>query len=309
VSIALLFPGQGSQFVGMGTDLVQRFPEAADTFAEADEILGYPLSRLVRDGPEEELVLTHHAQPAILVHSVAVHRLIGDVLGRPVVAAGHSLGEFSAHVAAGTLSFPDAVKAVRRRGELMYQAGTARPGTMAALLGLEDGSVRALCQAVSREPASVVVPANLNAPGQVVISGDAAAVERAIAAAPEAGAKRVVPLSVSGAFHSPLMAPAQEALKACLAEVEMRPSRFPVVSNVTARAVTQPEEARELLVRQLTAPVRWAESVSCMLDAGATEFVELGPGSVLTGLSRRNARSVPARPVGTAEEVEAVLAG
>jgi [acyl-carrier-protein] S-malonyltransferase len=308
MALALLFPGQGAQFVGMGRELADRFPSAAATFREADEILDFPLSRLLREGPEEELVLTKNAQPAILVHSIAAYRVVAPGLQVPVMAAGHSLGEFSAHVAAGTLTFADALRAVRRRGELMYEAGRIRPGTMAALLGLEDDAAADLCRSVSRGPDSVVVPANLNSTGQVVISGDVDAVERAMSAASEAGAKRVVPLNVSGAFHSPLMAPAQEGLYAFLEGVEMKDPAFPVVSNVTARPVGRAGEARDLLVRQLTSPVRWAASVAAMLEEGVSEFLELGPGNVLSGLNRRNARGVPTRACGTADEAAALVA-
>ena len=303
MSLALLFPGQGSQFVGMGRDLAEGFPVAADTFREADEVLAIPLSRLLWEGPEEELVLTQNAQPAILVHSVAALRAGEGRLEAPALAAGHSLGEFSAHVAAGTLTFADALRAVRRRGELMYEAGTRRPGTMAALLGLDDDAADDLCRSVSQGADSIVVPANLNSSGQVVISGDVDAVERALEAAPEAGARRVVPLNVSGAFHSPLMAPAQEELHAFLDQIEMRDPRFPVISNVTAGAVETAKDARELLVRQLTSPVRWSASVTTMLDRGVTAFVEFGPGNVLTGLNRRNARGVSSRACGTTDEV------
>jgi [acyl-carrier-protein] S-malonyltransferase len=306
MSLALLFPGQGSQFVGMGRDLADTVPVAAETFREADTILDFPLSRLLWEGPEEELVLTRNAQPAILVHSVAALRAVEGKLGQPILAAGHSLGEFSAHVAAGTLSFSDALRAVRRRGELMYEAGTRRPGTMAALLGLDDEAVEALCRSASRGEESVVVPANLNSAGQVVISGDVDAVERAMASAPDAGARRVVPLSVSGAFHSPLMEPARAGLAAFLEGVDMRDPAFPIISNVTAAAVSTAHEARSLLVEQLTSPVRWSASVAAMTGAGVDTFVELGPGNVLTGLNRRNARGVPSHPCGTAAELAAL---
>jgi [acyl-carrier-protein] S-malonyltransferase len=307
MSRALLFPGQGSQHVGMGRSLAQAFPAARETFQEADDLLGVPLSRLLWEGPDEELVLTRNAQPAILAHSVAVLRVLGEDLGAVGHAAGHSLGEFSAWVAAGTLSFGEALQAVRFRGEEMFSAGVARPGTMAALLGLEDAAADQLCRDASRGVSDLVVAANFNAPGQVVISGDVTAVQRAMELARDAGARKVVPLNVSGAFHSPLMEPAQAALSSHLAEVTFGAPRYPVISNVTAGPVTDPTEARDLLVQQLTRPVRWAASVQAMVEAGVTEFVELGPGNVLTGLNRRNARGVASRAVEGPEEVEALL--
>lgn len=289
----------------MGQALARTYPVAAATFEEADDILGLRLSRCMWDGPRDDLVDTRNAQPALLVHSVAVVRVLGDALASAALAAGHSLGEFSAHVAAGTLDFADALRAVRLRGELMAEAGAERPGTMAAVLGLDDEAVRTVCEAASR-PDSLVVPANLNSQGQVVISGDVGAVERAMEAAKAAGARRVVGLSVSGAFHSPLMAPAREGLRGWLESVKFERPRFPVVSNVQAAPVQDGARARELLVEQLTSPVRWAESVETMLEAGVNRFVELGTGSVLTGLNRRNARGVSTSPVGTPEEVEAL---
>lgn len=304
--LALLFPGQGSQEVGMGRDLALAYPEAARTFDEADEILGLRLSRIMWEGPEEELVLTANAQPAILVHSVAVLRVLGEELGPVHLAGGHSLGEFTAHVAAGTLEFPDALRAVRRRGQLMLEAGNRRPGSMAALLGLDEEQAQAVCREASKED-SVVVTANLNSPGQVVISGDEAAVERALPIARDAGAKKAVPLKVSGAFHSPLMEPAREGLRKELGAVSFRRSRFPVVANVDAGPVDDPERARDLLVEQLTAPVRWQDCVEAMVAGGVDRFLELGPGSVLKGLNRRIARGVPTESVGTPGAVELLL--
>lgn len=306
--LALLFPGQGSQEVGMGRQLSASHPEAARTFQEADDTLGLSLSRLMWEGPEEELVLTANAQPAILVHSVAVLRVVQDHLGPVSMAAGHSLGEFTAHVAAGTLDFGDALRAVRRRGELMLEAGRLRPGSMAALLGLDEEQAVAVCRAASAGD-SVVVTANLNSPGQVVISGDEAAVERALPLAREAGARKAVPLKVSGAFHSPLMDPAREGLRRQLAAVSFRRPDFPVVANVDARPVDEPQRAHDLLVEQLTAPVRWQDCVQTMVAAGVDRFLELGPGSVLKGLNRRIARAVPTDSVGTGDEVEVLLRG
>ncbi len=308
MSIAFLFPGQGSQFVGMGQELARAFPEASHTFEEADDLLGFALSALMFDGPEEELTLTKNAQPAILAHSVAAWRVAGETAGEAAMAAGHSLGEFSAHVAAGTLSFGDALRAVRLRGELMYEAGTKRPGTMAAVLGLALDELDGVCRAASRGDDSVVVPANVNSEGQIVISGDLDAVERAMAGATVAGAKRVVPLSVSGAFHSPLMAPAGTGLRAFLEEVDVRSPTLQVYSNVTAAPVTDPSDVRDLLVRQLTSPVLWSDSVLRMVADGAERFFEFGPGNVLTGLNRRNARGLPSAALGTPADIESLEA-
>ncbi|MGD8360881.1 MAG: ACP S-malonyltransferase [Gemmatimonadota bacterium] len=292
MSIGLLFPGQGSQCVGMGKALAQAFPDASEVFQEADDLLGFHLSRLAWEGPEEELNLTKNAQPALLVHSVAVHRVVQGELGEVGIAAGHSLGEFSAHVAAGTISFQDAVGTVRLRGELMYASGAERPGTMAALLGLEKEAVEALCRAVG-ERGMVCVAANINTHAQVVISGERSGVEEAMALAKDAGAKKAVLLTVSGAFHSPLMAPAKEGLRDRLEAINFSDPLYPVVSNVTAEPVVQGREARGLLVDQLTSPVRWSASIDRMVAGGVDRFFELGPGSVLCGLNRRNARGVP----------------
>jgi len=305
MSVALLFPGQGSQFVGMGRDLAGAFPQAADVFREADDLLGFELSRLAWEGPEDELTLTKNAQPALLAHSVAVLRVIADELGEVTMAAGHSLGEFSAHVAAGTISFPDALGAVRLRGELMFAAGVEKPGTMAALLGLGDEAVEAVCRAVG-EKGKVCVPANFNANGQVVISGELAGVEEALVLAKEAGAKRAMPLTVSGAFHSPLMAPAQAGLRDRLEEIYFSDPRYPVVSNVTASPVLTGAEARDLLVEQLTSPVRWTESIQRMASEGVDRFFELGPGSVLCGLNKRNAKGLPCSSLGAPSDFDAL---
>jgi [acyl-carrier-protein] S-malonyltransferase len=300
--VGLLFPGQGAQSPGMGRDLAEAYPEARRTFEEADDVLGFALSRLAWDGPAEELTATSNAQPAILTHSVAVFRVVEARLGAVSMAAGHSLGEFSAYVAAGTLSFADGVRTVRRRGELMQQSGDERPGTMAALLGLDDEAVEQVCREASSEGGACVA-ANYNAPGQLVISGDVPAVERAIELAKAAGAKRAMRLNVSGAFHSPLMAVARDGLEAQLASITLAQPRFPVVSNVTARPVSDEAEARRLLIEQLTSPVRWTESMRTMLAAGITQFREIGPGNVLSGLLKRVERAAASQALGTAAEV------
>lgn len=291
----------------MGKDLAEAFPLVRWTFEEADDALGLALSRLCWNGPEEELTLTVNAQPALLVHSVAVWRLLEDRQGEAVIAGGHSLGEFSAHVAARSLEFPDAVRTVRRRGELMLASGESRPGAMAAVLGLDDAVVESICETVSGGDEGVVVAANYNAPGQLVISGDVEAVRRAEAPLKEAGARRVIPLNVSGAFHSPLMAVAEEGLREQLDSVTMDDPRVPVVSNVTAEPVAKGSEARDLLVRQLTSPVRWVASEQAMLAAGVGEFWELGSGSVLAGLMKRVDREVQTRTLGTVKEIDDFL--
>ena len=306
--IVLLCPGQGAQKVGMGKDLAERFPAAHDVFQRIDATLAAPLSRLMWEGPEEELTLTHNAQPAILAHSAAVWAVVGDRLA-PVLraAAGHSLGEYSAYVAAGSLSAENGARLVRRRGELMYQAGTQRPGAMSAVLGLATSEVEAACRESSSAEA-VAVPANLNAPDQTVISGDPVAVEKAGEACKTRGAKRVLPLKVSGAFHSPLMKPAVPGLQQALEQVTFAEPRVPIFANATAGPVTTGTDARRLLAEQLTAPVRWVE---CMQAAGAAvpgaRFIEIGPGNVLSGLLKRIVPGASSTALGTAAEVEKFL--
>jgi [acyl-carrier-protein] S-malonyltransferase len=290
----------------MGRDLAERFPEAREIFERADAALDAPLTRIMWEGPEAELTETRNAQPAILTHSAAVRAVVADALPPVRIAAGHSLGEFSAYLAAGALSFEDAVRAVRRRGDLMFRSGQERPGAMAAVLGLDDAVIEAVCRDASAGGGDCV-PANFNSPGQVVISGDAAAVQRAMDLAKEAGARRAVPLNVSGAFHSPLMAVAEAGLREHLDGVAISPPAFAVVSNVTAEAITDPHEARRLLVEQLTSPVRWTASIRTMLDTGIDRLLELGPGAVLAGLAKRIEKGVAVTSVGTAAEVEAFL--
>lgn len=302
MSIALIFPGQGSQYVGMAKALAETEPIAAETLALADEVLGFRLSKLMADGPEDALTVTENAQPAILAHSIAVLRVIEERLGRVTFSAGHSLGEFSAHVAAGTFSFSDALKIVRLRGELMHASGTRTPGTMAAILGLSDKVVVDVC---ARVTTGTCVPANFNSRGQVVVSGDISGVDEGIMLAREAGAKRALKLKVSGAFHSPLMESAAKGLGDRLDSTEMRDPEFPVVSNVTADLVNSAEEAHRLLVQQLTSPVRWRDSITTMLEAGVRHFIELGPGGVLCGLNRKNAKGIPCHTVGEPNDVEA----
>ena len=301
-------PGQGAQRVGMGRDLAERYPAARETFEAIDDALGVALSRIMWEGPEDDLTLTHNTQPAILAHSCAVWAVVKDRVGGGVkAAAGHSLGEYSAHVAAGTLSPTAGARLVRRRGELMYGAGQARPGAMAAVLGLATEQVDAACNEASGND-GVAVAANLNAPDQTVISGDPPAVARAGEACKARGARRVLPLKVSGAFHSPLMAPAVDGLHDSLTDVAFGDPAFPVVANASGQPVRTGLDAKRLLLDQLTAPVRW---VACMqaaagLAPGAT-FLEIGPGGVLAGLLKRIVPGATAVTLGTADEVERFL--
>lgn len=309
MSAVLLCPGQGAQRVGMGQDLAEAFPAARDTFAAIDDALGFALSRVMWEGPEELLTRTDHAQPAILAHSAAVWAVAGGRLaGGVAAAAGHSLGEYSAYVAAGALGVADAARLVRRRGELMRSAGDARPGTMAAVMGLDADRVAAACREASTAD-EVVVAANLNAPDQTVISGDPAAVTRAGGLLKAAGAKRVIPLRVSGAFHSPLMEPAARAFGADLEAAAVRAPAFPVVANASAEPVRDAATARRRLADQLTSPVRWVEGVRRLAELGGTgaRFIEIGPGAVLTGLAKRIVAGCETVNLGTAADVAAFL--
>lgn len=309
MDIVALFPGQGSQKPGMARDLAESLPAARDALARVDEALGEPLSQLMFDGPADALTLTHNAQPALLAHGAAVWAVVGDAV-RPHLraAAGHSLGEFTAYHAAGALGLGDAVRLVRRRGELMLASGTERPGTMAAILSDPSFDVVALCEEASRE-AGLVVPANFNSPGQVVISGEVAGVQRAMELAKLRGAKRAIPLSVSGAFHSPLMRPAAEGLGAALERATITDPCVPVVANVTAEPVRDASVARRLLLEQLTAPVQWTRVVERLAsDHPGALFVEMGPGSVLTGLVKKIAPDVQTATCGTVADIDQLLA-
>ena len=286
---AFLFPGQGSQAVGMGKDLFERFPGARKTFDEADQALGKKLSKLCFDGPEDQLRLTENTQPAILTVSVAAWRVLEEKGIKPGFVAGHSLGEYSAHVAAGTISFADAVRTVRNRGKYMQEAVPVGTGAMAAILGMTLDAVGAVCGDAAQ--GEVCEPANINSPEQIVISGHAAAVERAVKLAQDHGAKRAILLPVSAPFHCSLMKPAQERLAVDLQKLEFAAPKIPVVCNVYAKLVEDAESSREALVRQVTGSVKWSESVQLLIARGIQTFVEVGPGKVLCGLMRQIDRS------------------
>lgn len=308
MDIVLLFPGQGSQKPGMGKDLAESFPEARAVFERADTVLGAPLSRLCFEGPAEELTLTHNAQPALLAHGAAVWAVARDrIASRVRAAAGHSLGEFTAYHAADALSLDDALRVVRRRGELMYESGVRRPGAMAAILGDVAQPIESICDRATRE-AGLVVPANYNAPGQIVISGEVGGVERAMTLAKDAGAKRAMRLNVSGAFHSPLMESAADGLRSVLSSAALRDPKFPVYANVDALPVRDAATASDRLLSQLTSPVRWTEEVEALArDLPHALFVEMGPGTVLAGLVRKIAPAVKTASCGTVADVEQFL--
>jgi [acyl-carrier-protein] S-malonyltransferase len=304
--IAFVFPGQGAQAVGMGKDAYDASPAARAVFERADAALGFALSRIIFEGPEDKLRQTENTQPALLTVSAALLELIAGRV-RPDYVAGHSLGEYSALVAAGVLSFEDAVRAVRLRGEFMEAAVPGGQGAMAAVLGAERGALQALCEAVSAETGLVVL-ANVNCPGQIVVSGTAEGVRAVVERGKEAGAKRVIPLEVSGPFHSPLMQPAADRLEQVLAELTMRDAEVPVIANVTAEPVTSAEEIRGLLKRQVTAPVLWEDTVTRLVGLGVDTFVEIGSGSVLTGLIRKTDKSVTVHTVNSLAALDAALA-
>jgi [acyl-carrier-protein] S-malonyltransferase len=290
--IAFVFPGQGAQKVGMGKGLADAFPLCRGVFDEADAALGESLSTLCFEGPEDRLRLTENTQPAILAMSIAVHRLVDSEGINASLLAGHSLGEYSAHVAAGTISFADALRTVRRRGRYMQDAVPEGEGAMAAILGLDAEGVTRACAETARELGRIVTPANLNAPGQVVIAGHADAVQRAGERAKALGAKRAIALAVSAPFHCPLMKPAEERLAPELRALAAADPRIPVIANVDAEPKRDARSSIEALVRQVSSPVRWEDGVRRLIADGATTFVELGPGTVLAGLIKKIDRSV-----------------
>lgn len=289
MSRAYLFPGQGSQFVGMGKDHYESNPEFAKYVDKANEILGIDLTSILFNGPEDKLKQTEFTQPAIFLHSVALYKTLN---AKPEMVAGHSLGEFSALVACGAVGFEDALKIVRRRGELMQHAGTQNPGTMAAIIGMEDLAVEHVCEKAASETGKEVVAANYNCPGQLVISGYINAVEKAVEIAKEEGARMAMLLPVSGAFHSSLMQPALDGLREQLENIEINIPNCPIYSNYNALPTSEPEEIRSNLLNQLLNPVRWTQTLQNMIKDGATSFVEVGPGKVLQGLVKRTDRKV-----------------
>nr|BFF36503.1 ACP S-malonyltransferase [Tenacibaculum mesophilum] len=286
---AYIFPGQGAQFTGMGLDLYENSPLAQELFEKANNILGFSITDVMFEGSAEELKQTKVTQPAIFLHSVILAKVLGDDF-KPEMVAGHSLGELSALVVNGVLSFEDGLKLVSKRALAMQKACEIQPSTMAAVLGLEDAVVEEVCASID----GVVVAANYNCPGQLVISGEIEAVEKACEVLKEKGAKRALLLPVGGAFHSPMMEPAREELAAAIEETTFNEPMCPVYQNVVAKAVTNPAEIKENLIAQLTAPVRWTQCVQAMIADGGTEFVEVGPGKVLQGLMRKIDRSVAA---------------
>jgi [acyl-carrier-protein] S-malonyltransferase len=305
---AFLFPGQGSQYPGMGKDLADRFPAARQVFEEADEALGFSISQLCFEGPAELLQLTENTQPAILTVSVAALRALESAAGeKPAFVAGHSLGEYSALVAAGSISLADAVRTVRARGRYMQEAVPPGQGAMAAVLGASLETIERVCEEVRED--QVCAPANINSANQIVIAGNTEAVDRAADALKAAGAKRVVKLNVSAPFHCALMMPAQQRLAADLAELSLDELSVPLISNVDAIAITKAADARDSLIRQVSSPVRWLESMNLLLEAGVNRFIEIGPGKVLSGLLRQTNREASCLNVEESAGVAAAGAG
>ena len=296
---AFVFPGQGSQYCGMAKDIYEKYPEARSMMDRADDILGYSITDIMFNGTEDDLRQTRYTQPAIFLHSISVATLLDNK--EAGMTAGHSLGEYTALCYAGAMSFDDAVLIVSKRGELMQNAGTMNPGTMAAVIGMSDTALEKLL--AEAQSSGIVQAANFNSPGQVVISGDIEAVRKAVKLAPSMGARMAKELVVSGAFHSPLMKPAEEQLKASLDEITINDSRIPVCMNVVAKPVTNADEIRNNLVLQLTSSVRWAQSVEAMIAEGVTSFIETGPQKVLQGLIKRIDRSAAIDGVDNAGQI------
>jgi [acyl-carrier-protein] S-malonyltransferase len=300
---AFVFPGQGSQYCGMGRDIFENFPAARTMMERADELLGYSITDIMFSGNEEELRQTKYTQPAIFLHSIALATLIGhkDI----AMTAGHSLGEYTALCFAGSIGFDDALRIVAKRGDLMQNAGIQNPGTMAAIIGMPDNALESLLAEAGQE--GIIQAANFNSPGQVVLSGDISAVKKAIELAPSKGARMAKELVVSGAFHSPLMKPAEQELSAALDHIDILPAEIPVCMNAIARPVTSAAEIRKNLILQLTSSVLWAQSIEAMVQNGITEFVEIGPQKVLQGLIKRIDKTVTTRGFDTAADIQSLV--
>ncbi len=300
---AFVFPGQGSQYCGMGRDIFEAFPAARTMMERANELLGYSITDIMFSGSEEELRQTKYTQPAIFLHSIAVATLIGskDI----TMTAGHSLGEYTALCFAGAIGFDDALRIVAKRGDLMQNAGKQNPGTMAAIIGMPDNALDSLLAEAGRE--GIIQAANFNSPGQVVVSGDIAAVKKAVELAPSKGSRMAKELVVSGAFHSPLMKPAEQELSAALDQIDIQPATIPVCMNAIAQPVTSAAEIRKNLILQLTSSVLWTQSIESMIQSGITEFVEIGPQKVLQGLIKRIDKTVTTRGVDNAADIQSLV--
>lgn len=303
--VAVVFPGQGSQSVGMISDVIAQYPVAKDTLAEANEVLGFDLHKLIENGPAEELNSTQNTQPALVAVEVAVWRALDGKLTADYMA-GHSLGEYSALVCAGALSFADALKLVRRRGQLMQEAVPAGEGGMAAVLGMQDDQVEAICAQLSSD--KIVQPANYNGPGQLVIAGHAEAVEKAAAQCKESGAKRAMVLPVSGPFHSALMQPAADAFAGFIADIEIKTPAVPVLQNASIQLETDPERIRDNLVKQIASPVNWTKTIQLLVSQDVNTVYEIGPGKVLTGLNKRIDKSLSSNVINNSDSIANTLA-